>query len=282
MTVLPGGSDLLAGLAQRVAPEARERLHVQTVGGLLILAAVVPAPFHAAFTTRVGGRSGGGFASLNLSPRVGDRPETVTENRETLACQMSALSVAIAPGSSLELLSPPQEHGLRVMGASEWRATGPDTPCDGLVVRLSRDQGLAPLLLFADCVPVILVGSGEIAVLHCGWRGLLAGMVQAGAEAMSTSPGLAFIGPSIGPCCFPVQEGVARLFTERYGSGLVGERGRLDLWEVAARALAETGVPATEVVNPRLCTVCNEAFFFSHRRQKGVAGRQGAIAWEES
>ena len=281
MSVLPGGTDLLVGLAEKVAPEARERLHAQTAGGLLFLAAAVPAPFHAVFTTRVGGRSSGGFASLNLSQRVGDRAETVAENRETLAREMRAPGAATALGPLLELLSPPQEHGLRVMSASEWRATGPDTSCDGLIIRLSRDKGLAPLLLFADCVPVILVGSGEIAVLHCGWRGLLAGMIQAGAEAMSTSPRLAFIGPSIGPCCFPVQEDVARLFTERYGSGLVDGRGKLDLWEVAARALAETGVPAADVVNPRLCTVCNEPYFYSHRRQKGLAGRQGAVAWEE-
>ena len=259
---------------------------MKAAGDVLVLAAAVPAPFQAVFTTRVGGRSTGGFASLNLSPRVGDRPQTVAENRETLsralAREMTALGAGASPGPSLELLSPPQEHGLRVMSASEWCAAGPDTPCDGLTMRPSRDRGLAPLLLFADCVPVILVGSDEMAVLHCGWRGLLAGMVQAGAEALSTSPGLAFIGPSIGPCCFHVQEDVARLFTERYGPGLVDERGRLDLWEAAVRALAETGVPAADVVNPRLCTACNEPYFYSHRRQKGVAGRQGAVVWEES
>ena len=98
---------------------------------------------------------------------------------------------------------------------------------------------------------------------------------------MSASPGLAFMGPSIGPCCFPVHDDVGRSFTERYGPGVVGEHGRLDLWEVAARALAETGVPAADVVNPRLCTACNEPYFYSHRRQKGMAGRQGAIVWEE-
>jgi copper oxidase (laccase) domain-containing protein len=242
----------------------------------------VPLPFHAVFTTRLGGRSVAGFASLNLSPRVGDRPERVTENRDALARVMHELGSVTTPGTRAQLLSPPQEHGLRVMSASEWRATGPDTPCDGLTIRLSRDKGLAPVLLFADCVPIILVGSGEMAVLHCGWRGLLGGMVQAGAEALSTPPRLAFVGPSIGPCCFPVQEDVARAFAERYGPGLLGENGGLDLWEVAARALAETGIPAADVVNPRLCTTCNEPFFYSHRGQNGVAGRQGAAAWEES
>ena len=81
------------------------------------------------------------------------------------------------------------------------------------------------------------------------------------------------IGPGIGPCCYAVGEEVAAPFRERFGDDVV--RGRnLDLWSAAERALAG----AASVERTDLCTSCNPKLFFSHRRDRGVTGRQGVVA----
>lgn len=176
-------------------------------------------------------------------------------------------------------MSPYQVHGVRVTGTAEYAAEPEDRPCDGLTYRSPLDRGLVPLLLFADCVPVLLVGEVDAALVHGGWRGLLGGIVQQGAAAMTAPPGLAVVGPSIGPCCYRVGDSVARDFALRYGAGVVLPGPRLDLWEVAALAAAEVGVPRSRLVNPRLCTSCNHDLFFSYRVDGSQAGRHGAAVW---
>jgi len=242
-----------------------------------MLVADLPHPFRAAFTTRHGGESGGAFAGLNLSHDQGDVSVSVDKNRGRVATALTALEGGRR--SPLELISPRQEHGLRVAGTAEYAREGVRSPCDGLIVRSPLDDGLAALLLFADCVPVILVGEVDMAVVHAGWRGLVGGVVQQGARAMTGPPGAAFVGPSIGPCCFTVGEDVARAFACRYGDEVVDEGPRVDLWGATERALAEVDVPAIRVVNPRLCTVCNRDLFFSYRGDGAVTGRHGAVAW---
>lgn len=269
----------LAALAARLHPSSRKRLAARESEGVLLLVADLPHPFRAAFTTRHGGVSGGAFSSLNLSGDQGDEFALVEDNRVHLTAALMALEGGRR--ASLELVSPRQEHGFRVVGTAEYAREGTRTPCDGLTLRAPLDDGLAALLLFADCVPVILVGEVDVAVVHGGWRGLVAGVVQQGARAMTGPPGAAFVGPSIGPCCFTVGEAVAQAFARRYGDEVVCEGPRVDLWRATERALAEVEVPPARVVNPRVCTVCNRDLFFSYRGDGALTGRQGAVAWVE-
>ena len=196
-----------------------------------------------------------------------------------------------AEGPSVyHLVSPEQVHGLRVVGVSEYASdsaqmTDPGrlgAPCDGLTLHPELDRGLAPLLLFADCLPIVLVGEVDVAVVHGGWRGILGGIVHEGARAMTGPPGSAVIGPSIGPCCFTVDEEVAQAFSRRFGAEVV-KRSEMGRGWICGRptevALAESGVGPHQVVNPRLCTVCNRDLFFSYRGDGPVTGRQGCVAW---
>jgi len=267
----------LGALEARLHPSSRERLTARESEGVVLLVADLPGPFRAAFTTRHGGVSGGAFSSLNLSSDQGDDFALVKDNRARVAAALAALDGGRR--SPFEMVSPRQEHGLRVVGTAEYAHGDTRTPCDGLTLRAPLDDGLAALLLFADCVPVILVGEVDIAVVHGGWRGLVGGVVQQGARAMIGPPGAAFVGPSIGPCCFTVGDTVAQAFARRYGDEVVCEGPRVDLWRATERALAEVEVPAARVVNPRLCTVCNRDLFFSYRGDGALTGRQGAVAW---
>ena len=138
---------------------------------------------------------------------------------------------------------------------------------DGHVV---AEPGLAPLVFVADCLPVALAGPGGVAMLHCGWRGLAAGIVAEGVEAVGATD--AAIGPGIGPCCYEVGEEVLAAFAG-LGEGVAAGR-MLDLPEVARRLLREAGVERVEAAG--LCTSCEAELFFSpppRRRPHRAPGR---------
>jgi polyphenol oxidase len=142
---------------------------------------------------------------------------------------------------------------------------------DGHVV---TESGSAALVFVADCLPVAVAGPGGAAILHCGWRGMAAGIVGRGVEAVGATH--AAIGPGIGCCCYEVGGEVLDAFAglgEGIASGLM-----LDLTEVACRLLREAGVEGIEFAG--LCTSCEEDLFFSHRRDAGP-GRQAGIVWLE-
>jgi hypothetical protein len=222
--------------------------------------------YEVAFTTRVGGVSEGPYASLNLGRKSGDDPERADENRR-IACE--------AIGADLQKLAlNHQVHSARVLQAAPGMR---GERADGL---WTEEPGLPILAMSADCVPIALARADTqrpgVAVLHAGWRGLLAGIVEVGAAALGPGALRAAIGPAIGPCCYEVGEEVAAPFRERFGGDVVRE-GRLDLWTSAERALRAAGVEQIERLDR--CTACEPETFFSHRRDAGRTGRQGVIAY---
>lgn len=236
-----------------------------------------------AFTTRVGGVSEGPFASLNLGRKSGDQVDRADENRR-IACE--------AIGADLEKLALNyQVHSTRVLEAVPAMR---NERADGL---WTDEPDLPILAMSADCLPIALAridgDKPAVAVLHAGWRGLLAGIVAAGAHTLrldaspaepatpgrkTMGPGTlaAAIGPGIGPCCYEVGEEVATPFRERFGADVV-RRGRLDLWTSAERALRAAGIESVRRFDR--CTFCEPETFFSHRRDAGRTGRQGVIAY---
>ncbi len=134
------------------------------------------------------------------------------------------------------------------------------------------------LAMTADCLPIVLARvDGErpgVAVLHAGWRGLLAGIVAEGVQTLGGRV-QAVIGPAIGPCCYEVGPEVAEPFAATMGSSVV-DGSNLDLWSAAEHVLRDAGVDEIERVD--LCTACNPELFFSHRRTGKPRGVQGVIA----
>jgi YfiH family protein len=222
-----------------------------------------------AFSTRHGGVSNGPYRSLNLGILTEDERPRVTENRRRLARAVGLPPEAVAMGW--------QVHGTDL---AEWPEpptpedyAEPTTPLrrvDGHVTDLRR-VGL--LVLGADCLPVALASAGRVAMIHCGWRGLAAGIVEA-AVARFEDPPAAAIGPGIGRCCYEVGDEVLAAFgdIEPLADGRM-----LDLRATARRRLEAAGVGHVEDVD--LCTSCRDDLFFSHRRDRGVTGRQGGLVW---
>jgi polyphenol oxidase len=215
------------------------------------------------FTTREGGVSEGPYESLNLGRLTGDDVERVDENRRLLCAEIGADAGRLALNR--------QVHSTLVHRA-EPGARG--EPGDGL---WTDEPGQPILAMTADCLPIALAradGEPAVAVVHAGWRGLLAGIVRVGTETLGGRLQAA-IGPAIGPCCYEVGEEVSTPFVEAFGADVVDGR-KLDLWSSAERALNAAGV--VDVLRTDLCTFCHPELFFSHRRTGKPRGVQGVIA----
>lgn len=175
--------------------------------------------------------------------------------------------IAVALGMAPERIA----HSRQVHGADLVFHDGSPSEvvdADGHVVRA---PGAVPLVYTADCLPIALAGPGGAAILHCGWRGLAAGIVARGVDAVEASA--AAIGPGIGSCCYEVGDEVLAEFAHL---GQVASGRLLDLIEVAERLLHRAGVVDIDVAG--LCTACRGDLFFSHRRDGGL-GRQGGLVW---
>ncbi|MGH2903928.1 MAG: polyphenol oxidase family protein [Solirubrobacteraceae bacterium] len=137
-------------------------------------------------------------------------------------------------------------------------------------------HNLGALVLTADCLPVALGSERSVAMVHAGWRGLAAGILEEGLRALRELGGegdlVAVIGPGAGPCCYEVGPEVQAAF----GGIHRDRRGHIDLKAIARERLLAAGV--SEVRDVAACTICDERFF-SHRREGARAGRQGGVAW---
>ena len=230
------------------------------------------------FTERIGGVSPAPFASLNLGAKGGDDPANVMENRRRVLAALGAADLLDG------LIVPNQVHGDTVALVEEGTAL-PDCLESGADAVVCTAPGRAVMLLFADCLPVVLVGPGGFAVAHSGWRGTLAGIAGKTARALAAAcrcdPGelTAYIGPHISGEVYEVSSELLASFSERFGVAAQGAPGCLDLAACVRASLAEAGVPAANVVDAGLCTARLTDRFFSHRAEQGRTGRHAALAF---
>ncbi|MGA8803276.1 MAG: polyphenol oxidase family protein [Solirubrobacterales bacterium] len=231
------------------------------------LEAELPAA-RAAFSTRLGGVSHEPYDALNVAIMTGDERDDVRENRLRLAAALGREPDGVVMGR--------QVHGAELREHAERQeprvyADVVKSP-DEVDAHATADPGLTPLVMVADCLPVALDGPGGVAMAHCGWRGLAAGVVARAATAVDAEA--AAVGPGIGPCCYEVGDEVLAEFA--YLDGVADGR-MLDLSAVARALLERAGVEATEISG--LCTKCNPDLFYSHRRDGGRTGRQAGLVW---
>ncbi len=133
---------------------------------------------------------------------------------------------------------------------------------------------IGTMVLAADCLPVALGCDGAVAMLHAGWRGLVAGVLEEGVRAVRELGGgeiLAVVGPGARACCYEVGPEVHSAFGGAHRHGR-----KLDLHAIARERLLGAGVSEVRAVGA--CTICDERFF-SHRREGQRAGRQAGVAW---
>lgn len=237
------------------------------------------------FTGRNGGSSPRWNGGLNWSISVGDDPAHVRQNRErSLAAAGLPLERAVVAGLV---------HGDRVLAVTGNEPLTPDgirlvTDYDALITDQER---LALVVTAADCVPILLYDPVRRAIgaVHAGWRSTVLGIagkaVQAMVQLYGSNPAeiLAEIGPSIGPCCYEVDEAVAGPVRAQFGGaaeaflrpeGAPGKF-RFDLWKANQHDLERAGVGSAQIDGT--CTSCHVDRLFSHRAERGLAGRGAAI-----
>jgi polyphenol oxidase len=248
---------------------------------LLVAEDLLAAGVVAAFSGRAGGASDPPYATLNLGLRVGDDLRRVLANRRRVA---TVLGLAGRPWALARQVHSPVVLTVeaRRLEPGPPEARPPLAEGDGLV---TTDPGVLLAVLTADCAPVLLAdpAAGVVGALHAGWRGLAAGVVEAGVAAMAeqgADPGacVGLVGPAVGGCCYEVGPDVRAAVGDRYPAALATTRaGRpaLDPAAGAAEALARAGVAQVRVAGE--CTFDLEARYFSHRRDHGRTGRQAGL-----
>jgi polyphenol oxidase len=234
---------------------------------------------HAVFT-RLGGQSPVPFATLNVGRTVGDDESNVLENHRRILAHLD-----LHPS---QVVTSRQVHGNRVarVGAPDTGRIVPNT--DGLV---TGTPGVALLLRFADCQPIVLYDPTHhaLGLVHAGWRGVAQGVARRAVEAMRQAFGtrpkdlMAGLGPAIGPCCYVVGDEVAAamgyaLPKWKEAMQSIGEgQWHLDLPAANAQQLAAAGVRQIEVA--QICTACHVDEFYSHRAEHGKTGRFAGVAY---
>jgi YfiH family protein len=182
----------------------------------------------------------------------------------------------------LPLVRATQVHGNRVVVVADRPAAGETADagsCDALV---TKRTGVGLVVQTADCVPLLLAGDGAVAAVHAGWRGAAAGVVGAALEAFLPLAGdpasvRAWLGPSIGPCCYEVGPEVAGRFPEAFARPSKDGKSFLDLAGVVREQLFQAGIPPGSSSAHDGCTRCGGERFASYRRDKEHAGRMIAL-----
>ncbi len=244
-----------------------------TTGPEPLRAAAIGTPH--GFFTRLGGVSRGPYASLNCSLSRGDERDAVLANRAR-----AARAIGGAPEHLVGLM---QVHGAEVIEVTEPWAHGDGPRADAMV---TARPGVVLGVVTADCTPVLFAdtAAGVVGAAHAGWRGAVAGIIEATTAAMHRL-GARQISAAIGPCIGQASYEVAADMRDAvlasdashgrfFSPGRRDNRWQFDLPGFCAARLAAAGIQTVSVVEAD--TAADEARFFSYRRSTlGGGGPMG-------
>lgn len=229
---------------------------------------------HVAFTDRHGGYSGAEHASFNLGAHVDDDPVQVQANRALLA---SAIGL-----NTDRLAFMNQVHGTTVVDV--------DLPADGRVpeadAQITARLGVGLVVLVADCTPIVLAdpSAGLVAAVHCGRKGMTAGVVDATVARMRAGGAEdlhAWIGPSVCPRCYEVPADLRAEVAARVPVAASVSRTGTPALDVAAGAAEQLGAAGVRIEAwDRTCTAESE-HLYSYRRSART-GRFAGVVWMQS
>ena len=259
-----------------------------------------PANIHAATTLRTGGVSLGTFSSLNPATHVSDDNERVRQNRQIIRAMLDL------PAEPVWL---EQIHSNRAVKAVK------TVLLEQADASYSNESGVVCAVMTADCLPLLVcsVDGTQIAAIHAGWRGLLAGVITNTVVAMqiphsppflkgevnqfysadlgsplckrgASADLLVWLGPAIGPDCFEVGPEVREAFLEKSASfndafkQQSNGKWLADIYQLARIELAALGI--VNVYGGTHCTFTEQERFYSYRRESQT-GRMATLIWRE-
>lgn len=255
---------------------------LRRVGSLAYwVSTAIPVPH--CFSTRLGGVSGGSFASLNLGICRGDSYANVLENYRILGA-----AVGFRPEDTVLAKQRHTDILHRVGRADRGLDIDPNFPTpirDGL---LTDEPGTALVCFSADCTPVLLCDPvrGAVAAIHAGWRGTAQAIAEKAVKRLTAEFGsdpkdvIAAIGPCLGGCCFETHRDVPDAMRAALGAAadaairqISDEKYLVDLKAMNRMFLERAGVENVDICPA--CTACEPEVYWSHRR---VGNERGALA----
>ncbi len=234
-------------------------------------------------TTRNGGYSKSPYNTLNLGLHVEDDADAVNRNRFRVAAETS-----IPPAW---FVAANQVHGSNVaVITKQMRGSGAsshDSAIAATDAMITNEEDVCLMILTADCAPILLYDPVRRAAgaVHAGWKSTVKRIAVLTINSMVNRFGcnpadiIAGIGPSIGPCCFTVNEDVLLEIEGAIGKSFtaydanIGKR-KIDLWEANREQLISAGVLDRNIEVSKICTFCNTDTYFSYRAE-GITGRFG-------
>jgi YfiH family protein len=230
-----------------------------------------PANVKALQTTRAGGVSSPPYDSFNLGAHVGDSPLAVERNRILLNRLLPSEPVWLE-----------QVHGTDVVSADRAGCLPRADAC------IARHSAAVCVVMTADCLPILLCNTqgSVVGAAHAGWRGMVAGVIEATVRAMEAAPEniMAWLGPAISQDEFEVGDEVRAAFLaiqpQAAPAFIPGRNGKwfADLYALANLRLNALGI--NRIYGGGSCTFRERDRYFSYRRD-GVTGRMGTFIWLE-
>ena len=245
-----------------------------------------------AISTRLGGVSAAPYDSLNLGLHTDDKEKNVLANRQMF---LNAIGLDINKTVTAKQIHKDKiyivEKEDNIRGATSYSNAIDDT--DALVTNLN---GVPLSLFFADCVPIILYDPVQkaIGISHAGWQGTVLNIAQKTVlkmkDSFNSNPSdiLVAIAPSIGPCCYEVDDKIYKEFKnstynqlpEKQFSNLFTpkkDRYHLNLQDTNKADLIISGIQPSNIYISNICTSCHNDTYFSHRKDNGTTGRFSAV-----
>lgn len=222
---------------------------------------ITPLAARHGFFTRTGGVSRGPYATLNAGLKTGDDPGRVRENRAR-----AARTLDVRPD---HLVGLHQVHGAEVVRVTTPWLPGEGPKADAMV---TDRPGIALGIITADCAPVLFDGGHVVGAAHAGWRGALAGVLEAVIAAMREM-GATQITAAVGPCIRQASYEVGpdlrdALLARDPGDVRYLTSGRREgrwQFDLAGYCASRLGGTAVHIVDAD--TMTSPDRFFSHRRR---------------
>jgi len=215
---------------------------------------------------------------FSLALHTNEEKQSIIQNRTLLAN-------AFDTSHDLDFVLAHQTHSDHIHIVKQKRSLGWEDlddaiqDCDALITDIPH---IALCILTADCVPILLYDTKKkvIAAIHAGWKGTQSEIAYKTVRKMQQHYGsnpkdiLAGIAPSIGKCCYEVDQNVAQHFFHIPKSSTpIGDKYMLDLPYINQTQLLRAGVQKRHIKMSHICTACEVEQFFSYRKEHGCSGR---------
>ena len=221
-------------------------------------------------TTRLGGVSNKQYQSFNMGHHVGDETNAVLDNRQLLISRYNL------PSEPVWL---DQVHGTNIIELSDLNSRR-KIEADGVY---TRSKGMVCAVMTADCMPLFLCNraGNVVALLHVGWRGLAAGIIERGVNIMGGEPErlMAWSGPTISGRYFEIGGEVREQLggsEQAYRPSTNSGKYYADLIVLTGQRLLQAGVRDYKYTD--VCTYAEQNLCYSYRRD-GQTGRMASIIW---